>query len=229
MSTIRQSGFTAEQNARLIKIASERAEFERTQAKLVEAAKHAATGAAEDEMPKEVQNLADQLMGIPQREIEKIFRNKFRPMNLYELRFIKGREDMYQYEIYVENRVVKVRREAGSFKDYGEDSEIWSEAFLNYAVILVALFGVSNPTLHFALYSFHRDVIDLSKIYQWQGSVLPMALDFHTHIVQGDPADPGRWEIPARWQARYCNPLTVLRANSDNSGRKRRRAASASA
>ncbi|MCJ1261312.1 hypothetical protein MMC22_001176 [Lobaria immixta] len=65
MSTIRQSGFTAEQNARLIKIASERAEFERTQAKLVEAAKHAATGAAEDEIPKEVQNLADQLMGIP--------------------------------------------------------------------------------------------------------------------------------------------------------------------
>lgn len=228
MSNIMQSGLTAEQNARLFEIASEKAKFERTQARLVEAARQAASGAAEDEIPKEVRSLADQLMGLPQREIEKIFRNKFQPMNLHELRFIKGREDMYRYEIVFENRVLKVRREAGSFKNYGIDSEIWSEAFLNYAAILVAFFGVSNPKLHFALYSFHREVIDLSKIYQWQGGVLPMALDFHTHIVQGDPADPSRWEIPARWQARYCNPLTVLRANSDNSSRKRKRAVSAS-
>lgn len=77
-------------------------------------------------------------------------------------------------------------------------------------MIFVALFGATTPNLYLPLAAFHREIMDLSTIYEWQAAVLPLALDFHTHIIEGHPTDTIRWEIPAKWQAQFCNPLTTV-------------------
>lgn len=162
------------------------------------------------EIPNEVKLLASQFAGLPEGEIAKIFANKFRPINLYKLRQMRGCDDMYRDQISIEEGTLKMKKVTGSYKDYGRDNFLWSKAFLNYAMILMELFGITTPSLHLALHRFHREIIDLSTVYEWQGGVLPLSLDLHTHIVQSHPTDPLRWEIPTKWQAQFCNPLTVL-------------------
>lgn len=75
---------------------------------------------------------------------------------------------------------------------------MWSEAFLNYTMIVMALFGPTIPILYLALADFHCEVIELSTIYKWQGGVLPLALDFHTHVVEYQPTDPSTLVILAK-------------------------------
>lgn len=36
----------------------------------------------------------------------------------------------------------------------------------------------------FALANFERKTLDLTKFYQWRGGVLPLKLDFYTHIAE---------------------------------------------
>lgn len=91
-------------------------------------------------------------------------------------------------------------------------------------MILRALFGTTTPALYQPLANFHREIMGLATIYEWQDGVLLLALDLHTHIVEGQPTDPTSWRIPTKWQARFCNPLTVL--GTDTPGQKRKRAAS---
>lgn len=99
---------------------------------------------------------------------------------------------MYRDEISIEEGTLKMRKVTGSYKDYGRDNVLWSNAFLNNTMILMELFGTTTPSLHLALHRFHREIIDLSTVYEWQGGVLPLALDLHTHIVQSHPTDPLR-------------------------------------
>ena len=231
--------WTLDQNALLFNIALEKAEHDLQHEKRKAAAEEAgwttsiisvrarpAAAIEEDEyageIPIEVKALATQFAGLPQGEIAKIFSNRFRPMNLYKLRLMGGRDDLYREQIHIDEGTLKMRKVTGSYKDYGTSNTLWSEAFLNYTMILMALFGPTIPSLYLALAGFHREIIELSTIYEWQGGVLPLALDFHTHVVEGQPTDPTRWLIPAKWQARFCNPLTAL--GSDASGQKRKRA-----
>lgn len=147
-------------------------------------------------------------------------------MNLYKLRHMRGCNDIYQDQISIEEGTLKMRKVMGSYKDYGHDNVLWSEAFLNYIMILMELFGSTTPSLHLALHRFPQEVIDLSTVYEWQRGVLSLALDLHIHIVQSHPIDPARWEIPTKWQARFCNPLTVLGTQSANDSSKRKRPSS---
>ncbi len=48
----------------------------------------------------------------------------------------------------------------------------------------MTLFDSTNPTLYLALAAFHWEIIEHSITYKWQGGVLPLALDFHTHVVE---------------------------------------------
>lgn len=232
------------QNALLFNIALERAKFEFThckrkaEAELLEMSTSAVvhrpkpiSERREDEdytgeIPQEVKAFASQFAGLLQAEIAKIFANRFRPMNLYKLRHMKGRDDLYREQIYVEEGALRMRKVTESYKDYGADNTLWYEASLNYASIVVFLFGTTSPTLHLALANFHRDIIDLSIVYKWQPGVLPLALDLHTHIVEGHPTDPHKGEIQAKWQARFCNPHTVLGSHPESSTHKRKRGSS---
>ena len=97
-----------------------------------------------------------------------------------------------------------------------------TEAFLNYSRIIVSFFGNTTPDLFFALGEFHREIIDLASIYSWQQTVLPLALDYHTSVTNSLATSVQLWEMPQRWAARYCNPLTVF-GNTHSYKRQRSR------
>lgn len=128
---------------------------------------------------------------------------------------MKGKDDMYRYQIQIGDGSLKTRKASGNYKDYGRDTTLWSKAFLNYSSILFSFFSTTSSGLYLALANFHREIVDLGRIYQWQGGVLPLAIDLHTRIVEGYPKDPTRWEIAPKWQARFCNPMTILAIHPD--------------
>lgn len=162
------------------------------------------------EIPIRVKALATQCARLPQGEIAKIFSNRFRPMNLYKLRLMSGRDDLYRDQIYVDKGTLEMRNVKRFYKDYVISNTLWSEVFFNYTIILMVLFGFTIPTFYLALAGFYQEIIELSTIYKWQGGVLLLALDFHMHMVKGQLTDLNRWTIPAKWQAQFCNTLTVL-------------------
>ncbi len=65
--------------------------------------------------------------------------------------------------------------------------------------VMVAFFRfiVSFP-FTLALINFYLKILDLAKVYRWQKGVLPLALEFHTHIVQGKSFILFRWETLAK-------------------------------
>ena len=75
---------------------------------------------------------------------------------------------MYRHQIQIENGSLKIQKATGDYTDYGSDLSLWSEAFLNYSAILFSLFGTTSPALYLALANFHRKIIDLARVYQWQ-------------------------------------------------------------
>jgi hypothetical protein len=179
------------------------------------------------EIPSEVQALNVRYAGLPQDEIVKIFVNKFKPINLYRLRHMRG----LQYDklndmdrIGIEDGMLKLRKTSGTYKDFGKSfHEVWSESFLNYTSIMVSLFGKTAPDLHAALSAFHNDIYQLSRVYEWQDALLPMTIEVHTYITTTHPSDPAKWVIRPEFQGRFCNPGTILGHSS-----KRKRSTSPS-
>lgn len=163
--------------------------------------------------------VASRYPGLPKAEIARIFSNKFRPENLYKLRHLKGREDKDREEnITIENGLMKLKRVTGTLRDFGSSLDIWSEAFLNYSMIMVDFFGVAFPSLFRALSIFHQKIRSLSKIHEWQGAVLPLAIDYHTEVITGTPTNSEDWTVPQTWIDQYCSPHHVL---SNLSSKKR--------
>ena len=144
------SGLAAEQDERLHNLAVEKAGLEIAQAKLEGAARLEAINAkatsselkdATDpnieenftsEIPKEVKTFSTQFAGFAQGEIAKIFSNKFQSMNLYKLRYLRRREDMFRNQIQIEEGSLEYREVTGTYKDHGTEIIIWSEAFYYY-------------------------------------------------------------------------------------------------
>ena len=61
--------------------------------------------------PPEVFARRDMFFGLPEEEIVKIFKNKFKPMNLYKLKYLHGFEDTWEEDsIVVENGSLKSRK-----------------------------------------------------------------------------------------------------------------------
>lgn len=139
------------------------------------------------EIPPEVTDLSLQFVGLPQEEIVKIFHNKFKPINLYHLRHMRGLSfEVYQDEekIGIEDGMLKLRKTSGSYKDYGSNFyEVWSEAFINYTSIMLSLFGHTAHRLQAALTQFYGLVLQLSEVYDWKEALLPLAIEVHSHIV----------------------------------------------
>lgn len=56
--------------------------------------------------------------------------------------------------------------------------------------VIVALIGSTISFLFtLVLADFHREILNLTKVYCWQERVLPIALDLYTHIVEGYTSD----------------------------------------
>ncbi len=75
----------------------------------------------------------------------KIFHNRFKSINLYRLRHMRGHhyDSLHDQErIGIENGMLRLRKVSGTYKDFGKSFyEIWSENFLNYSSIMVSLFA----------------------------------------------------------------------------------------
>lgn len=177
------------------------------------------------ETPQEVKNLSVRFAGLPQDEIVKIFRNKFKPINLARLRHMKGDYlDTYvdQDRIGIENGSLRLRKTSADWKDFGKSPDIWLKGFDNYAMIMVSLFGAVAPDLNAALSLFKGDILQLAEVYKWQEGVLRLAIAIHTHIIGLQPSDPLSWIIPPAFQAKFCNPMTIIGMNEKTSGRRKR-------
>ena len=70
--------------------------------------------------PPEFSARRDTFSGLPEVEVVKIFKNKFKPMNLYKLRHLYGFEDTSEEDsIIVKNGSLKPRKTTGTYKDFG--------------------------------------------------------------------------------------------------------------
>lgn len=105
---------------------------------------------------------------------------------------------------------MKVKWVTGTLRDFGTSWDIWSEAFLNYAMIMVDFFDAAPPTLFRVLIFFLSKIWKLSKIYTWQSTVLPLAIDYHTEITTGNHTNADMWTLPQDWIDQYCSPDHTL-------------------
>lgn len=104
-------------------------------------------------------------------------------MNLYKLRHLHGFEDAREEDsIVVENGSLRPRKTTCTYKDFGKSiNGVWSEAFLNYMLIVNILFG--TPELSAALLLFYRQIMTLARSYDWLNGVLPLALGWHKSAI----------------------------------------------
>lgn len=163
------------------------------------------------EIPQAALLVASRFPGLPKAEIARIFSNKFRPENLYKLRHLKRRKDKDRDEnITIENGQMRFKRVTGTLCDFGSTWDIWSESFVNYVMVMVDFFGLSFPSLCRVLLLFYTKIHKLSKVYDWQGAVLPLALDFHTEITTTNHTNIDAWILLQTWIDQYCSPHNIL-------------------
>lgn len=86
--------------------------------------------------------------GLPKAEIARIHKNRSKPENLYKFCHMKGREDKNRDEnITFKNGQMKIKKVTGTLCNFGNTIDIWSDGFLNYAMVMVNFFGVGFPSL----------------------------------------------------------------------------------
>ena len=177
--------------------------------------------------PSEVSARRDMFSGLPEEEVVKIFKNKFKPMNLYKMRHLHGFENTQEEDgIVVENGTLKPRKTTGTLKDFGKSvNEVWSESFVNYMLVINILFG--TPELSAALLLFYRQIMTLARSYDWLKGVLPLALGWNKYAVIRSPLDHSNWKIAHDYQVSYCNDVTV-RSSQLLGGTKRQRSSAPS-
>lgn len=159
----------------------------------------------------EIKPITTRFPRLQQEQIVNILRNKFKPINL--CRLYRGMSFFHEEEegVYVVNGVLTMKKVGGTYKDYGTSFyDAWSEAFFFYSTIMVFLFGKTSPDLVLALGEFRTKIHELSRVYEWQGAVLPLAIDAHTEILAAQPTEATSWIIRDKLQELYCTPLTVL-------------------
>jgi hypothetical protein len=157
-----------------------------------------ATVQTEGEHPPESLLLQRLFPTILPEHVTSIFQNKFKPASLWLLRTESALDENLQkksYNIDIEDGQIKMS-ERKAIRNFGDDSSIWQEGFLNYTAIIVQFWGKTHPDLHLALSELIVKVLELSKVYEWR-LVLMMVLRHHTQIVQSSKVtDPAAWELP---------------------------------
>lgn len=101
---------------------------------------------------------------------------------------------------------MRLKRVTRTLLDYGSTMEIWSEAFINYSMIMMDFFNADFPLLIRVLLLFHKRIRKLSKIYEWQNAVLPLAINFHPKITTVNHTNTEAWTLPQKWIDQYCTP-----------------------
>lgn len=86
-------------------------------------------------------------------------------MNLYKLRHLHGFEDFREEDsIVVKSGSLKPLKTTGTYTDFDKTvNEVWSEAFLNYMLVINILCG--TPELSAALLLFYRQLMTFAQSY----------------------------------------------------------------
>ncbi len=109
---------------------------------------------------------------------------------------------------------MKLKRVTGTLRTLVQHGTFGSESFINYCMIMVDFFYTAFPTLHRVLLLYYTKVRKLSKIYEWQTAILPLAIDYHTEITTGNHTDVEAWTLPQDWIDQYCSPTYILASSS---------------
>lgn len=75
---------------------------------------------------------------------------------------------------------------------------------------MVDFLSITFPTLHRVLLLSYTKIRKLSKIYEWQTAILPLAIDYHTEITTGNHTDVEAWTLQQDWIDQYCSPTHIL-------------------
>ena len=81
-------------------------------------------------------------------------------MNYYKLKLIKVPNDLDHKQIDIKKGILKMRKVTRSYKDCEISNMLWSKVFLNYIMIVIALFSPNIPTWYLVLTDFYREVIN---------------------------------------------------------------------
>ncbi len=114
------------------------------------------------EAPPEVTSITLQFAGLSQKEIVRIFQNKFKPINLYHLRHIRGLrfDALHDHDrIGIEDGILSLRKTSGTYKNFGKSFyDVLGDAFHNHTTIFVSLFSKEASDLHTSLAEFYSNV-----------------------------------------------------------------------
>ncbi|KAF2730786.1 hypothetical protein EJ04DRAFT_579640 [Polyplosphaeria fusca] len=165
-----------------------------------------------EQVSPEVLSLMNKLPGATPRDLSSIVRHKFNPWNLARLRANVGQRQPDQHDVTRIDSVTQqlvLKRSVGSAKDFGSDSSIWLESFINYTRIVAIIWGNKHPEALPAMLSFMSFVVRQSLSYEWT-TVLSFAIEYHSRAYGSSILDPTAWEpIPVDWIAHYFNPTTL--------------------
>ena len=77
-------------------------------------------------------------------------------------------------------------------------------------MVIVDFFAIVFPSLFWVLLTYDSKICHLSRIYDWQHIVLPLAIDYHSEITSGTNTNVKAWVLPQYWMDQYCSLLWVL-------------------
>lgn len=147
-------------------------------------------------VPVKVKNITLCFISFPQEEIIRIFQNKFKPINLYRLCHMQSLQfNAFQdlKKIGIEDGMVKLWKMLGTYKNFKKSFfEVWANVFHNYIIILVSPLGKEALDFYAVIQEFYSSIYKLSTVYEWQKTVLSMAIEAHTCIITQQPTDPAK-------------------------------------
>ena len=136
------------------------------------------------EVPLEVMNITLRFANLPPQEIQCIFYNKFKPINLYRLRPMQRiRFNTFQDKerIGIEYGILRLQKTSSIYNNFRKSfHEVQLEAFHNYTIILLSLIRKETPDFHTAFAEFYSNIYELSTVYEWQHVILPIAIKAHS-------------------------------------------------
>lgn len=114
-----------------------------------------------------VMNMSLHFASLLYKEFVKIFCNKFKPINLCQLRHIGDLwfNVLYNYDqIGIKNRMLQLWKSLGIYKNSGKSFyKVWIDIFYNYITIPVFFFRKKTPDFHNAFGVFYAKVYKQSK------------------------------------------------------------------
>ena len=124
-------------------------------------------GPNENEFLPPVRKVALSHPGLPRRDVYAIYENKFKPLDLYKLRYHAGRGGDEKKARIIEDMdgMFIFKKKRGLYKDFSLVSKIWSYIFFNYVAILLGYNNITYFFLFEAFFAFHARIIEFSEIY----------------------------------------------------------------